>query len=69
MKIYQIQILEPKVTKLLQDLAYMKLIKIEEIKTEERVKEKKKRMPGGLKGKFITPDDFNAPLDDLKDYM
>lgn len=29
----------------------------------------KKRMPGGLKGKVSIPDDFNEPLDDLKDYM
>lgn len=29
----------------------------------------KKRMPGGLKGKVTIPDDFNEPLDDLKDYM
>jgi hypothetical protein len=28
-----------------------------------------KRMPGGLKGKVSLPDDFNEPLDDLKDYM
>jgi len=28
-----------------------------------------KRMPGGLKGKVSIPDDFNEPLDDLKDYM
>jgi hypothetical protein len=27
-----------------------------------------KRMPGGLKGKVSIPDDFNEPLDDLKDY-
>ncbi|HEY8780664.1 MAG TPA: DUF2281 domain-containing protein [Mucilaginibacter sp.] len=28
-----------------------------------------KRIPGGLKGKVSLPDDFNEPLDDLKDYM
>jgi hypothetical protein len=28
-----------------------------------------KRIPGGLKGKVSIPDDFNEPLDDLKDYM
>jgi hypothetical protein len=28
-----------------------------------------KRMPGGLKGKVSLPDDFNEPLDDLKDYI
>ncbi|HEY4323165.1 MAG TPA: DUF2281 domain-containing protein [Mucilaginibacter sp.] len=27
------------------------------------------RIPGGLKGKVSLPDDFNEPLDDLKDYM
>ena len=29
----------------------------------------KKRIPGGLKGKVSIPDDFNDPIDDLKDYM
>jgi len=28
-----------------------------------------KRIPGGLKGRVLLPDDFNEPLDDLKDYM
>ncbi|WP_353721654.1 hypothetical protein [Dyadobacter sp. 676] len=28
-----------------------------------------KRRLGGLKGKVGTPDDFNAPLDDLADDM
>ncbi|MDB5090491.1 MAG: hypothetical protein JWR09_4485 [Mucilaginibacter sp.] len=28
-----------------------------------------KRIPGGLKGKVSIPDNFNEPLDDLKDYM
>jgi len=38
--------------------------------TEEKNNETKgKRIPGGLKGKVAIPDDFNAPLDDLKDYM
>lgn len=32
-------------------------------------KAKKLRLPGALKGKITIPDDFNAPLDDLKDYM
>ncbi len=30
---------------------------------------KRKRIPGGLKGKVSIPDDFDEPLDDLKDYM
>lgn len=29
----------------------------------------RKRIPGGLKGKVAIPDDFNEPLDDLKEYM
>ena len=29
----------------------------------------KQRVPGGLKGKVTIPDDFNEPLEDLKDYM
>jgi len=35
------------------------------------VSEKRKslRIPGGLKGKVTLPDNFNEPLDDLKDYM
>ena len=28
-----------------------------------------KRKLGGLEGKVNIPDDFNAPLEDLKDYM
>ncbi|WP_295794496.1 DUF2281 domain-containing protein [Mucilaginibacter sp.] len=31
--------------------------------------EPKKRKLGGLEGKVNLPDDFNEPLDDLKDYM
>ncbi|RKR82972.1 uncharacterized protein DUF2281 [Mucilaginibacter gracilis] len=37
--------------------------------TEERPSNKGKRIPGGLKGRVSIPDDFNEPLDDLKDYM
>jgi hypothetical protein len=28
-----------------------------------------KRLPGALKGKVSVSNDFNEPLDDLKDYM
>ena len=28
-----------------------------------------KRIPGRLKGRISISDDFNEPLDDLKDYM
>lgn len=37
--------------------------------TEEKASNINKRIPGGLKGKVDTPDDFNEPLNDLKDYM
>jgi hypothetical protein len=39
--------------------------------TEEKVAQPlmRLRMPGGLQGKVTIPDDFNAPLEDLKDYM
>lgn len=29
----------------------------------------KDRVSGSLKGKISLPDDFNEPLDDLKEYM
>lgn len=37
--------------------------------TEEKKDETKKRMLGLLEGKIIVPDDFDEPLDELKDYM
>jgi hypothetical protein len=37
--------------------------------TEDNATTTGKRIPGGLKGKVSIPDDFNEPLDDLKDYM
>ncbi|WP_295647818.1 DUF2281 domain-containing protein [uncultured Mucilaginibacter sp.] len=38
--------------------------------TEEAVvKPSPKRKLGGLEGKVAIPEDFNEPLDDLKDYM
>lgn len=36
---------------------------------EEDRLQPKKRQAGSLKGKIHVPDDFNAPLDDLKDYI
>jgi Protein of unknown function (DUF2281) len=39
----------------------------EPLEIEEKTK--KKRQFGTMKGSFIIPDDFNKPLDDLKDYM
>jgi hypothetical protein len=35
----------------------------------ENQESNRKRVPGGLAGKVSLPDDFDNPLDDLKDYM
>lgn len=37
--------------------------------TEEKKTEPKKRKLGLLQGQASIPDDFNEPLDDLKDYI
>jgi len=37
--------------------------------TESVTNTQGKRVPGGLKGKVSLPEDFNEPLDDLKDYI
>jgi hypothetical protein len=37
--------------------------------TEEIIVPKKKRQSGILSGKVWMANDFNAPLDDLKEYM
>lgn len=39
---------------------------VEEVDGKE---EKPKRVPGLMKGSFWISDDFNDPIDDLKDYM
>ncbi|GAB2700253.1 hypothetical protein GCM10027037_26250 [Mucilaginibacter koreensis] len=36
---------------------------------EENKPKRVKGKPGGLAGRISIPDDFNDPLDDLKDYM
>ena len=36
---------------------------------EKKDSEKTRRAPGSLKGLVDIPDDFNEPLEDLKDYM
>lgn len=38
--------------------------------TDEKgeIKQSKRKL-GGLEGKVTIPDDFNEPLEDLKDYM
>ena len=66
METYTVEILEPKAKKLLDDLANLNLIKLE--KTEEP--KKKKRKFGSMKGLVVNiSNDFDAPLEDFKDYM
>ena len=66
MEIYTIEILEPKAKKLLDDLANLNLIKFQETEKPPR----KDRKFGSMKGlvKYIASD-FDAPLEDFKDYM
>ncbi|MCW5959929.1 MAG: DUF2281 domain-containing protein [Pyrinomonadaceae bacterium] len=65
MKTYTIEILEPRAKKLLEDLANLNLIKFQ----EEEPKRKERKF-GSMKGlvKHIA-DDFDAPVEDFKDYM
>ena len=42
------------------------IVLVDDVKPMER---KKERKLGILKGKFSIPDDFDEPLDDLKEYM
>jgi hypothetical protein len=66
METYTIEIIDPKAKKLLDDLANLNLIKVQKSKKSA----KKNRKFGSMKGlvKSIA-DDFNAPLEDFKDYM
>ena len=40
-----------------------------ELKSEQILEEDRKAMFGCLRGKYIISDDFDAPLDDFKEYM
>ena len=66
METYTVEILEPKAKKLLDDLANLNLIRVEKNEKPKR----KERKFGSMKGlvKHIA-DDFDAPLEDFKDYM
>ena len=66
METYTVEILEPKAEKLLDDLASLNLIKIQK---NEKPK-KRRRKFGSMKGlvKHIAKD-FDAPLEDFKEYM
>ena len=66
METLTITILEPKARKLLDDSASLNLIKVQENKDPKR----KPRKFGSMKGLVIhIADDFDAPLEDFKDYM
>ncbi len=66
METYTVEILEPKAKVLLDDLANLNLIRVEKNEKPKR----KDRKFGSMKGlvKYIA-DDFDAPLEDFKDYM
>jgi Protein of unknown function (DUF2281) len=66
METYTVTILEPKAKKLLDNLVNLDLIKLQ---STEKPK-KKERKFGSMKGLVVKiTDDFNAPLEDFKDYM
>ncbi len=65
METYTIEILEPKAKKLLDDLANLNLIKFQKVEKSS----KKERKFGSMKGLVVNiADDFDAPLEDFKDY-
>lgn len=66
METLTVTILEPKAKKLLEDLANLNLIKVQEIEKPKR----KPRTFGSMKGLVVhIADDFDAPLEDFEDYM
>jgi hypothetical protein len=66
METYTIEILEPKAKKLLDDLANLNLIKVQKLEKPKR----KERKFGSMKGLVVNiADDFDAPLEDFKEYM
>ncbi|MEO6589642.1 MAG: DUF2281 domain-containing protein [Pyrinomonadaceae bacterium] len=66
METYTIEILEPKAKKLLDDLANLNLIKIQKTQKPKKME----RKFGSMKGLVVhIADDFDAPLEDFKDYM
>jgi hypothetical protein len=66
MEIYTAEILEPKAKKLLDDLAKINLIRVRKAEKPKR----KERKFGSMKGLVVhIAEDFDAPLEDFKDYM
>ena len=66
METYTIEILVPEAKKLLDDLANLNLIRIQETPNN-----KKKNRKFGSMNELVEyiADDFNAPLEDFEDYM
>ncbi len=76
METLTVTVLEPKARKLLDDLASLNLIKVQE--TEESKRKPRKfgsmkglvvRKAGSAEGKYGLAPDFDEPLEDFKDYM
>ncbi len=66
METYEIEILEPRAKKLLDELVNLDLIKLQKIDNSE----KRARKFGSMKNLVINiADGFNAPLEDFKEYM
>lgn len=54
----------------LKSLSFVKAVKtISSTESSEEIAHKKERPFGLLKGTINVPEDFNEPLDDLKEYM
>lgn len=76
METLTITILEPKAKKLLDELVNLNLIKVQETEKPKRkdrkfgsMKDLVVRKAGSAKGKYELAPDFDAPLEDFKEYM
>lgn len=65
METLTVTILEPKAKKLLDDLANLNLIKVQETEKPKSTG----RKAGSAKGKYKLAPDFDEPLEDFKEYM
>lgn len=66
METIEVTILNPKAKKLLDGLEALQLIRLEKTPASK----KKDRKFGSMKGLVVyIADDFDAPLEDFKDYM
>lgn len=66
METYTVEILEPQAKKLLDELANLRLIKLQKNEPDKP----RAREFGSMKNLVIhIADDFNAPLEDFKEYM